>query len=122
MRAYEALLGAALADTGLVSRLRSHIQGCPDPTLATLFQVLVDLWDNEDSEITVSLFLNSVSDPSARDRVLPIREDARKADSAQNLFERAVAFLDQHHRKVEDTRLNSLIQALEPLALSLIHI
>ncbi|MGD2017645.1 MAG: DNA primase [Planctomycetota bacterium] len=116
VRAYEALLGAALADTGLVSRLRPHIQSCPDPTLATLFQVLVDLWDNEDSEITVSLFLNSVSDPSARDRVLPIREDARKADSAQNLFERAVAFLDQHHRKVEDTRLNSLIQALEPLA------
>ena len=116
VRAYEALLGAALADTGLVSRLRPHIPACPDPVLATLFQVLVDLWDNEDADITVSLFLNSVSDPSARDRVLPIREEARKADSAQNLFERAVAFLDQHQRKVEDTRLNSLIQALEPLA------
>lgn len=116
VRAYEALLGAALADAGLVPRLRPHIQGCPDPDLASLFQVLVDLWDNEDADITVTLFLNSVQDPAARDRVLPIREEARKADSAQNLFERAVAFLDQHQRKVEDARLNALLQALEPLA------
>jgi DNA primase len=116
VRAYEALLGAALADASLVPRLRTHIQGCPDPVLASLFQVLVDLWDNEDADITVTLFLNSVQDPAARDRVLPIREEARKADSAQNLFERAVAFLDQHQRKVEDARLNALLQALEPLA------
>lgn len=116
VRAYEALLGAALADASLVPRLRPHIQGCPDPVLASLFQVLVDLWDNEDADITVTLFLNSVQDPAARDRVLPIREEARKADSAQNLFERAVAFLDQHQRKVEDARLNALLQALEPLA------
>ncbi len=116
VRAYEALLGAALADAGLVPRLRPHIQGCLDPVLASLFQVLVDLWDNEDADITVSLFLNSVQDPAGRDRVLPIREEARKADSAQNLFDRAVAFLEQHQRKVEDTRLNALLQALEPLA------
>jgi len=99
-----------------VPRLRPHIQACPDATLATLFQVLVDLWDNEDADITVTLFLNSVSDPAARDRVLPIREEARKADSPQNLFDRAVAFLVQHRQKVEDTRLNALLQALEPLA------
>lgn len=116
VRAYEALMGAALADAGLVPRLRPHIQACPDATLATLFQVLVDLWDNEDADITVTLFLNSVSDPAARDRVLPIREEARKADSPQNLFDRAVAFLVQHRQKVEDTRLNALLQALEPLA------
>ena len=116
VRAYEALLGAALADAGLVPRLRPHIQGCLDPVLASLFQVLVDLWDNEDADITVSLFLNSVQDPAGRDRVLPIREEARKADSAQNLFDRAVAFLEQHQRKVEDTRLNALLQTLEPLA------
>ena len=116
VRAYEALLGAALADASHVPRLRPHIQGCPDPVLASLFQSLVDLWDNEDADITVTLFLNSVQDPAARDRVLPIREEARKADSAQNLFERAVAFLDQHQRKVEDTRLNALLKALEPLA------
>ena len=116
VRASEALLGAALADVGLVPRLRPHIQGCPDPVLASLFQALVDLWDNEDADITVTLFLNSVQDPAARDRVLPIREEARKADSPQNLFERAVAFLDQHQRKVEDARLNALLQALEPLA------
>lgn len=109
-------MGAALADAGLVPRLRAHIQGCPDPVLASLFQILVDLWDNEDADITVSLFLNSVQDPVGRDRVLPIREEALKADSAQNLFDRAVAFLDQHQRKVEDTRLNALLQALEPLA------
>ena len=116
VQAYEALMGAALADAGLVPRLRAHIQGCPDPVLASLFQILVDLWDNEDADITVSLFLNSVQDPVGRDRVLPIREEALKADSAQNLFDRAVAFLDQHQRKVEDTRLNALLQALEPLA------
>ncbi|MDG1050791.1 MAG: hypothetical protein P8R46_11355, partial [Planctomycetota bacterium] len=116
VRAYEALLGAAIADAGLVPRLRPHIQACPDATLAILFQVLVDLWDNEDADITVTLFLNSVSDPAARDRVLPIREEARKADSPQNLFDRAVAFLVQHRQKVEDTRLNALLQALEPLA------
>ncbi|MGB0330442.1 MAG: DNA primase [Planctomycetota bacterium] len=116
VRAYEALLGAALADASLVPRLRPHIQGCPDSVLASLFQVLVDLWDNEDAEITVTLFLNSVQDPAARDRVLPMREEARKADSARSLFERAVAFLDQHQRQVEDARLNGLLQALEPLA------
>ena len=76
----------------------------------------MDLWDNEDAEITVTLFLNSVQDPAARDRVLPMREEARKADSARSLFERAVAFLDQHQRQVEDARLNGLLQALEPLA------
>ena len=33
-----------------------------------------------------------------------------------NLFNAREAFLDQHQRKVEDARLNALLQALEPLA------
>ena len=114
--AYGSLLGAALVDPGLVPGLRPWIARCPSPELAHVFQVLVDLWDNETSDITPGLLINALGDHPMRNAVAGISEHARTADDPKHLFEGAVDFLQQQTHQEEIQRLTQEIKALEGAA------
>ncbi|MEL6430197.1 MAG: DNA primase [Planctomycetota bacterium] len=115
-RAYGSLLGAALVDAGLIPRLRPWIVRCPMPDLAHVFQVLVDLWDNEDSEITANLLMSALGEHPVRNVVAGISEHARTAEDPTRLFEGAVWFLEQQRTQDEIQRLTLEIQRLESAA------
>lgn len=116
LRAYEELVGAALVDSGLIPRLRPWVTLCPVPPLGHLFQTLLDLWEHEDTEITVSLVLGALGAHSVRDQVAAVVEHARIADDPERLFQGAVEFLQQREQTDEIQRLQAQIQDLEPLA------
>lgn len=114
--AYGSLLGAALEDASLIPRLRPWIERCPAPDLAHVFQVVVDLWEHEDAEITASLVMTALEDHPARNIVPGIVEYARRADQATHLFESAVRFLERHEQEREINRLQAEIQSLDARA------
>ncbi len=116
LRAYEELVGAALVDTGLIPRLRPWVARCPVPPLGHLFQTLLNLWEHEDAEITVSLVLGALGAHSVRDQVAAVVEHARIADDPTRLFQGAVEFLQQREQADEIQRLQAQINDLEPLA------
>ncbi|MEL6907874.1 MAG: hypothetical protein AAFP22_20875 [Planctomycetota bacterium] len=109
-------MGAALVDAGLIPRLRPWIVRCPMPDLAHVFQVLVDLWDNEDSEITANLLMSALGEHPVRNVVAGISEHARTAEDPTRLFEGAVWFLEQQRTQDEIQRLTLEIQRLESAA------
>lgn len=111
--AYGSLVGAALLDSGLIPRLRPWIEPCPAPDLARIFQALVDLWENEGSDITPDLVMNALGDDPARNIVAGISEHARTADDPVRLFEGAVEFLESHEHRTEIARLTALIHDLD---------
>ena len=116
MQTYELLAGAALVDTGLIRGLRPWVDRVPDPGLGHLFQVLVDLWEHDGADITVSMVLAALGSHPARDRVAGLVENARTADDPARLFQDAVEFLQQREHKAEKARLQAHIKELEPRA------
>ena len=95
--AWSQIAGALLADASLVPLARPRIQGCPDPEVQRILAAILDLCAEEDAEVDAASVMNLLEDHPARDRVVPLLEWARRAESPRALLEGQIAFLDRRN-------------------------
>jgi len=101
VRAFESMLGAALLDPSLLPQIRARREACPEGVLAAIFDALLHLWDEGDEDVPIddASVINALGGDPARDRVIPLADAARIAESPQVLVKDQVAWLDRCARE-----------------------
>jgi DNA primase len=92
--AWSHIAGALLADASLVPLARPRIPLCPDPELRRILDAILELCAEEEGDVDAAAVMNRLVDHPSRDRVVPLLEWARRAESPRVLLEGQLAFLD----------------------------
>ena len=117
LEAYKAAVGAALVDPSLIPRIRPLLASCPSPGLAAVVEVLLELFEDEDSEIGVDAVLTALGDHPVRSHVPALDDYARKADYPPlQLLDRSLEFLASYAHQAEKRRLQRRIGELQRAA------
>lgn len=94
LEAWSHIAGALLADASLVPLARPRIPHCPEPDLQRILGAILELCEDEDADVDATAVMTRLVDHPARDRVVPLLEWARRAESPRVLLEGQLAFLD----------------------------
>jgi len=92
--AWSHIAGALLADPSLVPLARPRIPLCPDSDVQRILDAVLELCADPDADVDASAVMNRLADDPVRDRVVPLLEWARAAESPRVLLEGQLAFLD----------------------------
>jgi hypothetical protein len=95
--AWSQIAGALLADASLVPLARARMRSCPDPDLQRILTAILELCADERAEVDAASVMNLLEDHPARDRVVPLLEWARRAESPRVLLEGQITFLDRQN-------------------------
>jgi len=104
-RALGELAGAALLEPALAPRVAPFVERCPEGELRRLLAAIV-----ESAAAGVDGVLTALADDAARNRVVPLLEEADHAETAQILFEGAARYLETLE---EQRRIREGIRCLE---------
>lgn len=115
-RAFEDLVGALLLDASLVPLARAERATCEDGELARIFDALLALYADENATIDESSVLAMLGDDPARHRVVPLAERARSAESARQLLEGQLRFLETRRLERERSAHVAHLREQEQLA------
>lgn len=100
--AFADLLGALLADNGLIPVYRDLRASCPEGPLERVFQVLLETYDRDDVDpIDASYLLTALCDDPARDVVDRLALAAETAESPALLAEEQAAWLARRNEELE---------------------
>ncbi len=127
--AFRALIGAALLDNSLIPGMKRHREICPEGDLRELSRVILELFEGGDDTdpVDAGAVLTALADHPARNLVVPLVEEARRAESPQVLARDQLAWLDrraqerqvQSHRKTLNRQASldddSILDALRGL-------
>jgi DNA primase len=113
VQAYKGIVGAALVDASLLPRVRPLRDGCPNPNLTAILDVLLTLWDDEDADITPSTVMSALGDHPVRAHVASLAEYVHAAEDPLTLLEDELAFLARREHELERGRLAARVKELE---------
>lgn len=116
VRAFEDLIGALLLDASLVPLARAERAACEDGELARIFDALLALYADENATIDESSVLAALGDDPARQRIVPLAERARSAESARQLLEGQLRFLETRRVELERSAHVARLREQEQLA------
>lgn len=112
--AYKAATGAVLADPLLIPRVRPWVASCPSDGLRVILQAVLELFEDEDADLTVSAIMTALGDHPVRAHVPGLEDFARAADYPPlQLLERSLTFLASHAHEAEKRRLSERIGELQ---------
>jgi DNA primase len=99
-RAYGALLGAVLLDNSLIPLYAERLRCAPAGDLSLLVASLLELYERAGEEpIHVGTLLTVLGDHPARDLVLQLEDEARRAESPQQLARDQELWLERRERE-----------------------
>jgi hypothetical protein len=103
-RAFEELVGAVLLDPPLAAELAPYAARCHDEELRSLLDAILEVHRREGERADVDAVLVELGDSPARNRVVPLLEEAALADEPRGLFEGAASFLDasEEERRIRE--------------------
>jgi len=116
LRAHEDLLGALLLDASLIPLARPERELVLDPELALIFDALLTLYADESATPDEQGVLALLGEHPARDRVVPLADRAREAESPRELLEGQLRFLAQRRFAEEVRTLELRLAEQERLA------
>jgi DNA primase len=104
MRAYEELVGAMLLDPELAEALGPIAERCPDEELRSLLEAIVRVHRRDGDRADVDAVLVELGENPARNRVVPLLEEASTAEEPRVLFDGAVLFLNasEEERRIRE--------------------
>jgi hypothetical protein len=114
--AWTGIVGALLADASLIPLARSSLGKCVDRDLARVLEALLELYGEEDADVDAGSVMNRLADHPARDRVVPLLERARVAESPRALLEGELRFLSARELEKERARLEGELREEERAA------
>jgi hypothetical protein len=92
-RAYQELCGGALLEPALAPLLAPFAPACPDGELRRLMEAIVEVHRRDGDRAGVAAVLVELGSDPARNRVVPILDEAAGAEEPRSLFEGAARFL-----------------------------
>ena len=104
LRAFEELAGAMLLDPGLAAGVERFVERCPDEELRSLLEAIVAVHRRAGEAADVDAVLIELGEQPARNRVVPLLEEASLAEGPQGLFEGAARFLEssEEERRIRE--------------------
>jgi DNA primase len=109
VRAYEELVGAALLDPELAEAVEPFAERCPDDDLRTLLEAIATVHRRDGDRADVDAVLVELGENPARNRVVPLLEEASTAEEPRVLFEGAATFLNASE---EERRIRAQAEGL----------
>ncbi len=105
-RAYGELVGAVLLDSSLVPLARPWVEYCEEVHLRRLLELVLEMYEDVEAEITAGTLLTALGEDPARDRVVPLVANAANAASPKALLEGALDYLNTRRveRRIRDLR------------------
>ena len=114
LRAYDDLIGAVLADPGLVPLFRTYAPFCREPRLARIATAILAVADR-DEDPTLAAVLSELADDPVRERAAVLCVRAQDAESPRLLFDGGVEALRELAEASALSKLQAELRDLERL-------
>ena len=111
--AWRGVVGAVLLDESLIPAVRPRVAACPDTDLKEVLETVLDMVEDEESEIDAPTVISALGEHPARALVVGLVESARQKEGARALLEGEFAFLDKLERSERENDLRHRIAELE---------
>lgn len=106
VRAYGEILGSILLDSSLVPLARPWVEYCEEVHLRRLLELVLEMYEDVEAEITSGTLLTALGEDPARDRVVPLVDSAANAASPKALLDGALDYLNTRRveRRIRDLK------------------
>ncbi len=112
-RAFEEIIGAVLLDNSLVPKVKPLAELCQDPDLGRILELVLEMYETDDTIIDAGAVLTGLGDHTARACVARLVTTAETAASPQELLDGALAFLNKRRLQRRQRELERQALVLE---------
>lgn len=113
VRAFEGLVGALLCDASLVPLARPYRERCPDTELARIFDVVLELFADEDAHVDLTAVIDALAGDPLRDRVAVLYQREQTAESPRASLQGNIRYIQSRSEKLARLRVQGELAARE---------